>query len=502
MGLQAEQEMHRVRRFRRALLLWVCGRVADTEDKTEEQQDTAREETEQNSHDRAREIITSGHISTAVWFLTWPTVINLLIFTAYNIINRMFVGRLGDHAAPALAAVGIGGMITMIQFSVMWGLSAGTSALVSRFLGAKEYGDADEATRQSLILGLAASVVTMLPLLICPGPIMKLAGGRGEVVTFGRSYLFILGAFSAPMFLYTIVTAALRAAGDVRRPLYAGAMVIGLNIVCDWVLIFGKGPFPAMGVSGAAIGTGISRIAGTLIILAFLKRSVLRGALAHMRPHPKWFWRILNIGWPAIMQNLLWSTGTTAFIRVLSFLPDPTAAQAALTVSWSIEMLAFMPGIAYSMAAGPLVGQNLGAGKPERAQHSVWVATGQAAAVMGVVGAVLFIVPRHLGMVFTHDPAVVPLIVSYLRINSPAEPLLAVGMVMAGALQGAGDTRMPTWIEFVTNWVVRLPMAYVLAVTLGWGVMGAWVSLCATTVLYGFLTAGWFIRGNWKTIKV
>jgi len=465
-------------------------------------QPPGREPDSLDGRDEARRIITSGRISTAVWYLTWPTVLTLLILSTYHVINRAFIGRLGEEAAPALAAVGIGGMITMIQFSVMWGLSAGTSALVARFLGAGRYEDAEEATRQSLILGTAAAIITMIPLVVIPDRLMALAGAKDQAASLGSVYLLLLGAFSVPMFLYTIVTAALRAAGDVRRPLYGGAVAIGLNVLLDWLLIFGKGPFPELGVKGAGLATGISRTVGAALIIWFLRRSVLRGALAHMRAHASWFRRIMNIGWPAMIQNLLWAAGSTVYMRILSVLPTPTAAQAALTIGFSIEMVAVMPGIAYGMAAAPLVGQNLGAGQPDRAERSVWIAAAQAAAIMTFVGAILFILPAQLGQVFTKEQSVISLVVSYLRFNAPAEPPLAVGMVLAGALQGAGDTRMPTWIEFITNWVVRLPLAWFFALTLGWGVAGAWAAMASSTVLYGFLVTYWFTRGKWRTIKV
>ncbi len=181
---------------------------------------------------------------------------------------------------------------------------------------------------------------------------------------------------------------------------------------------------------------------------------------------------------------------------------DATAAQAALTVAISIEAISFMPGVAYSIAATPLVGQNLGAGKPERAEHCAWVAAGHAAAIMTAVAVFFVVIPRHLALPFTDKAPVVALIVSYLRINAVCEPFLAVGMVLSGALQGAGDTRMPTWIEFVINWPTRLALAWLLGIRLGYGPIGMWIALSGTTVLYGILMAAWFRTGRWKTVTV
>lgn len=450
---------------------------------------------------QASEIITTGHIWSAVWYLAWPTAVNTLIMTAYNIINRMFIGRIEDPSA-GLAAVGIGGTALMVQFAVMFGLSVGTSALVARFIGGEQYDEADEATRQSLVLAVIGGIVTALPLIALATPIVTLIGAQGRTVPLAADYTAIIAYFSAPMFLYMIVTSALRSAGDVRSPLYVGAVMTVANILFDWLLIFGVGPFPALGVRGAAIATGLSRIVGTMLIFWSLHRSVLSESLTHPRARWSWFRRIMNIGWPAVLQNLMWTTAFAGFIRVLAALPNATAAQAALTVAIAIESLAFMPGVAYSAAATPLVGQNLGAGKPERAERSAWVATGQAAAIMTIVAVFFVVIPRQLAEIFTGDTQVVPLIVSYLIINAISEPFLAVGMVLRGALQGAGDVRMPMFITLLTNWVIRLPLAWLLGVTLGYGATGAWIAMSGTTILAGIMIAAWFEWGTWRSVQV
>jgi putative MATE family efflux protein len=279
-------------------------------------------------------------------------------------------------------------------------------------------------------------------------------------------------------------------------------LVIALNVLLDWLLIFGIGPFPSLGVRGAAIATSVSRLVGTILIFGFLARSALSGSISHFRVHWGWFGRILKIGWPAALQNLLWTTAFAGFIRVLACLPRATSAQAALTVAGAIEAVAFMPGIAYSIAATPLVGQNLGAGKPKRAEHSAWVATAQAAAIMSLVAVLFVTIPRQLALLFTDKASVVPLIVSYLRINAISEPFLAIGMVMRGALQGAGETRIPAWVAFITNWAVRLPLAWLLAIYLGYGAPGAWIAMCVTTILSGLILIGWFVWGNWRNLEV
>lgn len=452
---------------------------------------------------QATEIIVSGRVWSAVWYLAWPTAINTLIQSAYGVVNTIFVGRL-PHSTQAFAAVGIGSQALMFQFGMMIGLSAGTSALIARFLGGHKYEDADKVMGQTVILSIIGGIVTAIPFIVFALPLAKIIGASGEAARLAADYTALIAWFSVPMFLLVNITAALRAAGNMRGPLVVNGSVILINIFLDWLLILGNGPFPRMGVHGAAVATSVSRVLGMLMAFGLLRRSVLKGGLYHLGFDWYWCKRILNIGWPAAIQNLLFSTAAAGFRWVLGSLPEQQVdpAQAALTVSLAIESVAFMPGIAYSMAATPLVGQNLGAGKPERAEHSAWVAVSQAGAIMSSVALVFFLAPEWLARMFTKEAAVASLVVSYLRINAISEPFLAVNMVLRGALQGAGDTRTPAIISVSTMWVFRLPLAYLLANTLGYGAVGAWIAMSVTTCLSGILMALWFRWGTWRHIEV
>ncbi|MGC8862591.1 MAG: MATE family efflux transporter [Armatimonadota bacterium] len=452
---------------------------------------------------RASEIIVEGRIWSAVWYLAWPTAVNTLIQSAYGVVNAIFVGML-PNATQSLAAVGIGSQGLMIQFGIIIGVSAGTSALVARSLGAQNYDDADRAMGQTLVLSVIAAVVTALPLILLARPIVQIIGAKGTAEALAAHYTSLIAWFSIPMFLLVNITAALRAAGDVRGPLVVNAAVIALNIVLDWFLILGHGPFPRMGVHGAAIATSVSRVVGMFLAFDLMRHSILRGAVHYLAFDWGWCKRILNIGWAAAIQNLLWSTASAGFRCILGALPaaQVNPAQAALTVSLAIESIAFMPGIAYSMAATPLVGQNLGAGKPDRAERSAWVAVGQAVFIMSSVALVFFFAPEWLARKFTQEKAVVSLIVSYLRIMAISEPFLALGMVLRGALQGAGDTRVPALITVGTFWVFRLPLAFLLAIVLRGGATGAWIAMSATTCLSGALMGCWFKWGTWRTLEV
>ena len=460
------------------------------------------------SRDRASEIMISGSIWRAVWYIAWPTAINTIIQTAYMNINPMFLGHLGKNAEIALAATSIGRTVLMVQFSVLFGISVGAGALVSRFLGAEVYDDADEAARQSMWLSIVVGIVTMLPLIFYAEPLVKLMGAEGSVVPTAARYVAIISYSSIPAFLSMIIVSVLRSAGDVMRPLYAGVITTGLVAILDYVFIFGVGPIPRMEVVGSAISTNIARFLGMLLMIWFLKASVLRGSLDHFRPHFGWFKRIMRVGIPAAVQNLLFTTSGAGFMMVIGRVPNPSAAQAALGVGMALESLAFMPGSAYAMAAAPLVGQNLGAGQPDRAERSAWAAAWQSAALMGLIAVWFLVIPERLAGIFfggdsvVSSAAVVPLVVTYLRLNAISEPFLAIGMTIRGALQGAGDVIVPTFITFLTLWVIRLPLAWLLAVVLGYGATGAWIAMSVSTILSGLLAVAWFKTGNWRGVEV
>ncbi|MEN6372368.1 MAG: MATE family efflux transporter [Armatimonadota bacterium] len=456
---------------------------------------------ESQTRSKATEIITSGSISKAVWYIAWPTIVNTGVQTAHMNINRLFLGRVPDSAA-AMAGLTVGSSASMLQFAIATGFSVGAGALVARFLGAREHADANEAARQSLILAVLCGILTMVPMILFATPFVRLIGAKGEVVTLGARYMAILGAFSIPVFIQMSVTSALRSAGDVRRPLYAGLIVIVLNILLDWLLIFGVGPFPALGLIGAAIATGISKTAGMTVILIFLKRSVLGDSLSHFRPHFGWFRRISNIGWPAAVQQVFWASGMAVYMAILGCLPDAKDALAALGVASAIETISIMPGIAYSMAAVPLVGQNLGASQPKRAEHCAWITTWQATAIMSFCGLIFLLASRPIAMLYTNDSHVVAYIASYLVINSFQQPFVAVGAVLAGALQGAGDTKFPTLVEFIANYPIRLGLAWLFAIKMGHGVAGAWVGMSAAGIIWGIMMLIWFRKGYWKTLSI
>lgn len=435
-----------------------------------------------------------------VWLLAWPSVLTMLLQTLNSFTDRFFVGHLGSDA---LAAVGVGGQFMFLLFSVGMSISVGTAALVARFTGAREEDQATLAANQSVWIALIASLLCVAVM----WPLRQIVVGWMHVNPHAAhlcvQYLSLTLLGTPALFLMLILGSVYRGLGDTVTPL---RVMIGVNIIHlggDWLLIFGHWGFPRMGLIGGAAALLVSQVVGAGLYFWFLRHSPVRGLLTRLT-HLDLVWarRILNIGLPAAGQNLSRVLSLMAFTGVLARSPQATAAVAALTIGMTSESIAFMPGFAFSMAASTLTGQNLGARNPGRAERAAWAALVQGLGVMIVMGAVFFIFAKQFTRFFTHDPQVVPLAVAYLKIAAVSEPFLAFGMILTGALNGAGDTKAPAWAAIATMWGVRLPLAWLAVFPLALGAVGAWWAMTISTALNGLVALWLFKRGGWKQTVV
>lgn len=443
----------------------------------------------------------SAEIRHEVWRIAWPSVLTFALMTTNSILDRMFVGRLGRDA---LAGVGVGGQLMFMLVSISMGVTVGTTALVARFTGADEPEQASRATGQSLALGLIMGMAfTSLTYAALPGYLLMMhlsPGARDQCRAF--MHYSLLGM--TPMFLGGVLGAAFRGLGDTRTPLRVMICANLVHILGDWTLLFGNLGMPKLGLAGAGIAVSLSNTMAMVVYVVAIRKSLVADSLlgVHMRLTMEWARRILKIGIPAAFTALLRVTSLMSFTGVLARTAEHMYGVAALPIGLTAESIAFMPGFGFSVAASALVGQSLGAKDPDRAERYGWAATWQAVAVMSAMGALFFVAAHPFARLFTSDPQVLELAVSYLRIMAISEPLLGVGMVLTGALQGAGETTKPAIVTAITFWVFRVPTAWLLALRLGFNTAGGWWAMSLTSMLSGLLTIWLFRQDGWKRVRV
>ena len=442
-----------------------------------------------------------------VWSLAWPSVATMLLQTVNTLMDTLFVGHL-PNAAASLSATGVGGGVFFILVSLAMGVSVGTSALVARFVGARDEKSAIIATSQSLMLAVFGGIVFGILAFFSRQWVVDLllnAKSSPVAARLCSEFLGVVLPATLAIFVMNVLQAAFRGLGDTRTPLRITAITVAIHITLNTLLINGRLGFPAMGVRGAGTALSISVHVSCLLSAYFLwKKTGLSESFRreNLRLDMVWVRRILKIGIPASIQALLRTLSMIAFTGLLARTLEGDTAVAALQIGIRTEAFAFMPGFGYSVAAAALVGQSLGAKDPEYAERCGWAALGQSLIVMVVMGIAFFTCAPWIARFFTSDAAVQALGVDYLRINAISEPFIAMGMVLTGALQGAGETVKPTYITIFSMWIVRIPVAWVLMFTLHLHAHGAWITMCLTTLLSGVLTMAVYKRGAWKKIKV
>jgi len=431
--------------------------------------------------------------------LAVPSAGEQLLSMMVGIVDTFLVGHLG---ATSLAAVGLSFQWVMMAMVLFGAVGTGGTALIARMTGGQDWQGANRVVRQTLLVAFVTGLIAMIVLEILAEPALRLMGAQGEALTLGVTYLRIVSSvymFSAMMF---VGNACLRGAGDTKTPLMVMAVVNVLNIVIAWTLINGAFGLPRMGVAGSAIGAMVGRLVGGLLVIALLLRgrSGLTLRLRGFRIDPGLIRRILNVGLPTGLEQLLFRFGMMSFVRVVSALG--MTAYAAHQVALNGESLSFMPGFGFAVAATTLVGQGLGAKDEKRAERDAYIAFYIAAGLMSLMGVCFFLFARPIVGFFTNDPEVIALGVPPLRLIGIIQPFLAATMVFAGSLRGAGETRTPMLINGISIWVLRVPLALLFTRVFSWGLTGAWIAMAIDLTLRGTLLFARFRSGKWKTIKV
>ena len=438
-------------------------------------------------------------VGRAVILLAVPMVLEMLMESVFAVADVFFVGRLG---ADAVATVGITESLMTVIYAIAIGLCIGATATVARRIGERDPDAAARAAVQSIALGFGmAAIIGGSGAWFAP-ELLAIMGASDEVIRIGSTFARVMLGGSGGVLLLFLINAVFRGAGDAAVAMRVLWSANAVNILLAPCLIFGLGPFPEMGVTGAAVGTTIGRWSGVLYQLAYLTRG--RGRITvraqHLRPQPEAMKTILRLSGVGMFQNFIGTASWMGLVRILTGFGS--AAVAGNTIGIRIIMFALLPSFGVSNAAATLVGQNLGAGKPERAEEAAWTAGRYNTMCLVAVGlAFLLFAPQLIGL-FSSDPEVIPYGVSCLRIVSAGFLFYGYGMVLTQSFNGAGDTRTPTFINLFCLWCFEIPLAWLLAYPLGFGPTGVFIAVAVAFSLLA-LVSGWlFKQGWWKTKKV
>jgi putative MATE family efflux protein len=411
-------------------------------------------------------------------------------------VDAFWVGRLGS--AP-LAAVMTSLFSLWMLYSFADLVAVGATALVARHVGAGDLGRAGKVATDAVALGLIVSA----PFVIAGGfgarAIFRFVGGASEVQELGSAYLSICAAASPVIFSALILEAIARAVGDTRRPMHVLSATLLVNAALDPFLILGWGPFPRLGVQGAAAATVAAQIVGLLLFIRLFKRRDAPLRLAPFRTREMSvasFGRILLIGLPTTLNGILFSFVYLWFGSIAARFG--TGSLAAIGLGNRVESLAYLTAYGFSVATAAMVGQNLGAGRPERAERTAWTAVGIIFAFVTAYAVALVLFRRPIVSLFTRDPSVIASGAGFLRVLALCIPFVGPEVVISGAFGGAGNTVPPTVISLPLS-LARIPLAWLLAVALGWGPSGIWWTITVTCAVRSLLLVGWFRTNRWKT---
>ncbi|WAS87273.1 MULTISPECIES: MATE family efflux transporter [unclassified Corallococcus] len=440
--------------------------------------------------------LTQLPLGRAIFLLAVPMVLEMCMESVFAVVDVAFVGRLG---AEAVATVGLTEGILTIIYAAGMGLSIGATAMVARRIGEKDAERAARTAVQAIGLGVVISTVLAVAGIVFARPMMAALGGSPWVLEHGVGYTRVMMGGVVSILLLFLINAIFRGAGDAAIAMRVLMLANGLNIVLAPCLIFGWGPFPEMGVVGAAWATTLGRSAGVVYQLYRLMRS--NGRLQVRREHvslePATMLAMLRLSGAGMVQALVTTSSWVVLVRIVSSFGS--TALAGYTIAIRITMFALMPAWGLGNAAATLLGQSMGAGDPDRGAKAVWLAGRYNLMVLGTIGVAFFIFAHPLLGAFTTDPAVVDTGATALRIFSLSFLSCAYGMVITSAFNGAGDTRTPTLIDLGCLWALELPLAWVLAHPVGLGVVGAYWAVPAAFAVMSVVGIVLFRRGRWKT---
>ncbi|HYL38337.1 MAG TPA: MATE family efflux transporter [Bryobacteraceae bacterium] len=442
---------------------------------------------------------TEGSIGRAIVLLAVPMVLEMCMESTFGVVDVFWVAHLG---ADAITTVGLTESCLMVLYVIALGLGMGATALVARRVGEKDDAAAGVVAVQAIVIGLVAAAATaLLGYSYAPG-LLRVMGGSDDVIRIGANYTRIIFAGSVTIFLLFLINAVFRGAGDATNAMRALWLANIVNIGLNPCLIFGIGPFPRLGVAGSAVGTTIGRGIGVLFQLWILTsaRSRLKVGARQVRLDLAVMVRLIRLSLSAMFQYMVQMASWIGVVRIMASFGS--AAVAANTLAIRVIVFAILPSWGMSNAAATLVGQNLGAGKPERAERSVWLTGFYNMLFLGGIGLIFITFAEQIIGLFTTDPAVVPLAVSGLRLLSYGYVSYAYGMVVTAAFNGAGDTFTPTMLNLFCFWMCQIPVAWMLSFHTSLGPRGVFVAVVTGDTLLALSSILLFRTGKWKKTVV
>ena len=426
--------------------------------------------------------------------LAIPAMIENILQTIVGFVDTLFVAKIGLNE---VTAVGIANTILAVYIAVLMAISIGTSSLISRKVGAEDYDSARMIAKKATVLSILFGLLFGLVTLLFAEPLLKVMGTTDEVTAIAVTYFKIVGISSFLIALMFTFGSILRAAGDTITPMKVGVWMNIIHLVLDYILIFGIGPMTGLGVAGAALATVISRFISVLMLYKKVQATSLGFSLFKKEPKDHWSLELIKLSTPTAIERLIMRFGQVFYFGLIVQIGTNTFA--AHSIAGNIETFAYMPGLGLAVAATILVGQLYGAGKFKEAKEYGYITTAIGMVIMSVLGAILYFAAPWLASLFTKDVVTQDMIVTALHVSAISQPILAVGLILAGALQAIGDTKSPLYSTAIGMWFIRILGVYILGIHLEMGIFGVWLSIAIDLLIRAIFLA-WKYQAHFKKL--
>lgn len=442
---------------------------------------------------------TSGNINRAIILLSIPMILEMLMEGLFAIVDAYWVGKISTEA---MAVVGYTESVITIVYSLAFGMAMAATAMVARRIGEEKHEEAAKVSAQAILISSSVAILAGILGYVFAADILSMMGASEAEISTGLGFTQIIFSTNIVIVSLFVFNGIFRGAGDASSAMWALWISNGLNIILDPIFIFGWGPIPEFGVAGAAIATTLGRGIGVgfQLYILFGGKLDLKLKRAHFTPIFSIIKKFVDIASTGSIQFIIASSSWIFLMKIISQFGTDVVAGYWLAIR--IIMFTILPSWGLANAAATLVGQNLGAKKPERAEKSVWLSAIYNVIFLTIVGIILFAFSRPIVGLFVEDIVVIEVSILALRIFAIGYLFFAAGMVLGQAFNGAGDTRTPTYVNFICFWVLQIPMAYLFAIEWEWGPSGVYWTVAISEAVLALILAYLFRKGKWKTVEV